>query len=60
MQRYQSFIAWRYMMARPRKWSKPIIVVTAVLFGAAIVLGLLGYFVLERPDPESVVPSAQM
>ena len=45
------------MMARPRKLSAPILVVVAVLFGCAAVLGLVGYFVLEAPDPNSVVPS---
>ncbi len=54
---YQSFVAWRYLMARPRKVSRAIVAVAATLFVAAAVLAAIGLFVLEQPDPSSVVPT---
>jgi lipoprotein-releasing system permease protein len=56
-QSYQTFVAWRYLMARPRKVSRAVVAVAAVLFATALVLGVVGYFALEPPDPDSVVPS---
>ncbi len=39
---YQWFVAWRYLMSRPRKFSKP-------LFGGALIL--LIWWVRSLPQP---------
>ena len=44
------------MMARPRRVSRPIVSVTAVLSLCAAVLAIIGLFVLEAPDPDRAIP----
>jgi len=56
-QTYQSFVAWRYLLARPRKLSVPVLVVAGALFVAAIVCAGVAFLVLEAPDPKSVLPT---
>ncbi len=56
-QTFQSFVAWRFLLARPRKISLPVAVVAGVSLLAAIVCFVVAFQVLEAPDPKSVLPT---
>ena len=50
---FQSFVAWRYLMARPRRVSRIALwsAILGVVAGAAC-LGI-ALFVIKRPDPHA-------
>jgi ABC-type lipoprotein release transport system permease subunit len=54
------FVAWRYLMARPRKWSTALLIVLAVVVAIAIGLFFVGYFVLEPVDPKVPMSGSPM
>jgi lipoprotein-releasing system permease protein len=55
---FQSFVAWRYLMARPRRVSR--IALWMSIIGIVGGLGCLGaaLYVVHRPDPHAFLPDA--
>src|SRR6185436_14165510 len=56
---FQSFVAWRYLMARPRRVSR-----IALWLSVAGVIGCIGSllaatFVVGKPDPHAFFPDAR-
>ena len=49
---YHWFVAWRYLMAKPRRWSRALLYGSALFALAGMVLFVIGYFVLEPVDPK--------
>jgi lipoprotein-releasing system permease protein len=47
---FQWFVAWRYLMARPRQVSSAILVVAGAAAAVAVVTAVLGLWVLEQPE----------
>ncbi len=45
------FVAWRYLMARPRQVRPVLFLVAGCLFVCAIAAGLLGNWVVRSPEP---------
>src|SRR5687768_7938220 len=57
---YHWFVAWRYLMARPRKWSGALLIVAAAVTVIALGLFVVGYFVLEPVDPKVPMSGSPM
>jgi lipoprotein-releasing system permease protein len=49
---YHWFVAWRYLMARPRRWSTALILVALALLLLSTAALIIGYFLLEPVDPK--------
>jgi lipoprotein-releasing system permease protein len=52
---FQWFVAWRYLLERPRKLSTPIWTAAGIFFAASVVCTLIATYVLEAPDPNALI-----
>ncbi len=57
---FHRFVAWRYLMARPRKLSRPLLALAGVFLVLGLIALAVGELVLERGDPQRLIAAHPM